>query len=374
MSGNNVHVDKIDRLCTKRKREKEDAVTQDHPTLETGLPEVSTFLSLSARLGRDPAMIQASGGNTSCKIGDRLWIKASGKMLAAADTEAIFVAVSLDGVRDAIRSGAADPVSAHVVGRPPLRPSIETTLHALLPHRFVFHLHSVNVLSWTVREDGRDRVAGRLQGLNWAWVPYARPGLLLTRVTALAAQSGPDILVLGNHGVVVGGADCSEVESRIAEVERRLAQPPLRTAITGPTAGLAAGYDATRFSLPKDASIHALARDPDMLAVAAKGSLYPDHVVFLGPVMAVTTAPDQAVRLADDYRAGVGEAPPCLMVAGHGVLLDRAPRFGVEAMLRCLADVLIRIPPETRLRYLSADEVAELVDWDAEKYRKALNH
>jgi rhamnose utilization protein RhaD (predicted bifunctional aldolase and dehydrogenase) len=319
-------------------------------------------------------MIQASGGNTSCKIGDRLWIKASGKMLAAADTEAIFVAVSLDGVRLAIQAGEADPVSAHVVGHPPLRPSIETTLHALLPHRFVFHLHSVNVLSWTVREDARDRVAERLQGLNWAWVPYARPGLPLTRVTAQAAQSGPDILVLGNHGVVVGGADCVEVESRIAEVERRLEQPPLRAAISGPTANLTTGHDASRFRLPEDASIHALARDPEMLAIAAKGSLYPDHVVFLGPVMAVASAPDQAGRLAQDYRAGMDETPPCILVSGHGVLLDRAPRFGVEAMLRCLADVLMRIPSGVRLRYLTVDEVAELVDWDAEKYRKALNH
>jgi rhamnose utilization protein RhaD (predicted bifunctional aldolase and dehydrogenase) len=352
----------------------EDAVPQDHPTLDSRLPEVPAFLSLSARLGRDPTMIQASGGNTSCKIGDRLWIKASGKMLAAADTEAIFVAVSLDGVRQAILADDADPVSAHVVGRPPLRPSIETTLHALLPHRFVFHLHSVNVLSWTVREDGRERVAERLQGLNWAWVPYARPGLPLTRVTAQAAQSSPDILVLGNHGVVVGGADCAEVESRIAEVERRLQQPPQRAAITGPTAILAAGYDAARFRLPADPSLHALARDPAMLASAAAGSLYPDHVVFLGPVMAVATSPEQAGQLAQDYRAGMGEAPPCILVAGHGVVLDRAPRFGVEDMLRCLAAVLIRVPSDTSLRYLTADEIAELVDWDAEKYRKALNH
>jgi rhamnose utilization protein RhaD (predicted bifunctional aldolase and dehydrogenase) len=111
-----------------------------------------------------------------------------------------------------------------------------------------------------------------------------------------------------------------------------------------------------------------------MLASAEAGALYPDHVVFLGPVMAVASAPDQAGRLAQDYRAGRGEAPPCILVAGHGVLLDRVPRFGVEAMLRCLADVLIRVPSDTRLRYLTADEIAELVDWDAEKYRKALNH
>lgn len=348
-------------------------MTETHPTLDTCIQDVPAFLSLSARLGRDPALIQASGGNTSCKIGDRLWIKASGKVLAAAETEPIFIAVSLDGVRNAIRAGDADAASAHVIGRPSLRPSIETTLHALLPHRFVFHLHSVNVLAWTVREDGQERVAERLEGMNWAWVPYARPGLPLTRAAAQAALSAPDILVLGNHGVVIGGATCAEIESRIADIERRLLQPARSAVVAAPTTALATGHDAAQFRLPADPGLHVLARDPAMLALAERGSLYPDHVVFLGPVMTVGKAPDQVRRVAEQYRARLGESPPCVLVAGHGVLLDRSPRFGVEAMLRCLADVLARVPSDARLRYLTDAEVAELVDWDAEKYRKALN-
>ncbi len=349
-------------------------VSEDEPTLDTRIEGVPAFLSLSARLGRDPALIQASGGNTSCKVGDRLWIKASGKLLAAAETEAIFVAVRLDGVRNAISAGSPDPASGCVVGNPVLRPSIETSLHAVMPHRFVFHLHSVNVLAWAVRADGRERVAERLEGLKWAWVPYARPGLPLTWAAAGAAHLGPDILVLGNHGVVIGGADCAEIESRIADIERRLEQPAPTPASTAPTTVLADRHDVARFRLPADPGIHVLGRDPMVLALAERGALYPDHVVFLGPVMDVARTPDQAGQVADEYRDVMGEFPPCILVAGHGVLLDRSPRFGVEAMLRCLADVLSRVPSDARLRYLTDAEVGELVDWDAEKYRKALNH
>jgi hypothetical protein len=40
--------------------------------------------------------------------------------------------------------------------------------------------------------------------------------------------------------------------------------------------------------------------------------------------------------------------------------------------VRCLARVLPRIDPAVRLVYLSRAQVAELLDWDAERYRRQL--
>jgi rhamnose utilization protein RhaD (predicted bifunctional aldolase and dehydrogenase) len=42
-------------------------------------------------------------------------------------------------------------------------------------------------------------------------------------------------------------------------------------------------------------------------------------------------------------------------------------------MARCLADVAARIPEGAKLRYLTEAENAELLGWDAEKYRQELN-
>ncbi len=340
--------------------------------LDPGSPEVAAFLSLSARLGRNPALIQASGGNTSCKLDGCLWIKASGKLLADAETGEVFVPLHLDGVRHAIVRDERDPVSAHVEAGWSLRPSIETTLHALLPHRFVFHVHSVNVLAWAVRTDGRDRIAERLQGLKWAWVPYARPGLPLTRAVEKAARENPDILVLANHGVVVGGESCAEAERRLDEVERRVASAP-RPVADRPGDALLPLADGTRFRLPADPALHSLGLDAAMLEAARRGALYPDHVVFLGPVAPVAPSADQVWSVADRHARSTGEEPPYMLVAGVGVLLRAKAPFGTDEMLRCQVDVLARIPPDTSLRYLGDTDVAELVDWDAEKYRKALN-
>ncbi len=46
---------------------------------------------------------------------------------------------------------------------------------------------------------------------------------------------------------------------------------------------------------------------------------------------------------------------------------------GAEAMLICLALVAERLPADARISYLPADEERALLDWDAEKYRKALS-
>ncbi|TIX34551.1 MAG: class II aldolase, partial [Mesorhizobium sp.] len=58
---------------------------------------------------------------------------------------------------------------------------------------------------------------------------------------------------------------------------------------------------------------------------------------------------------------------------GKGILMRRDANAGAEAMARCLADVAIRVDPTARVNYLSIEENAELLNWDAEKYRQELN-
>ena len=61
-----------------------------------------------------------------------------------------------------------------------LRPSIETTMHALMSHKIVLHTHPVDLLAWLVLINGKDELEKLLQGENFTWVDYARPGLELT--------------------------------------------------------------------------------------------------------------------------------------------------------------------------------------------------
>ena len=334
------------------------------------VPDARSFLDVSTRIGADPALVQGPGGNTSMKHEGTLWVKASGTLLADALSKDIMVPVRLGELREAIRRD--DPACESCITFVPselnprgLRPSIETTLHALMPQRVVMHVHCVETIAWACLEDAEDRLRPRLEGLPWALVPYARPGLPLTRQVAPRVRPGTAVLVLANHGLVVGGDSVGEAEHLLREVQSRLRRPVAQSP-RGPGKQLppAAGY------LPAtDPEVHALARDPLRLQIAARGSLYPDHVIFLGPGVVV-------VRTDESLEAVLGRmsrpVAPLVLVAGAGALLPEKATPAAQAMARCLADVTARITAADRLRYLTEADEQALLNWDAEKYRQAM--
>lgn len=321
----------------------------------TALAELEAF---SAMIGGDAEQVQAAGGNTSLKADGLLWVKASGLWLADAMTRDIFVPVGLAPVLRDIAADAPDPVTSAVVSAlnpEGLRPSIETTLHALLPHRVVVHTHSVRTIALAIREDGEAEMAKRLTGLRWAWVPYCKPGLPLTRAVQARLRDAPaDVLVLGNHGLVVGAESVNEASRLLAEVERRVDAPADRLVPVLP----ATAPPGTR--LPKHDAVHALALDPLRRDRASGGSLYPDHVIFLGPAAAVLE------------QACAAPASKLLLAPGRGAFLAADAGVSADELALCLALVLERVPTDATLRYLTAADEAELLDWDAEKYRQAL--
>ena len=296
-----------------------------------GLPELNDY---AARIGADPALVQGAGGNVSLKCGGVLWVKASGTWLARATDHDIMVPVALDPLLAAIAADDAEAMEGayrFVVGAGTLRPSIETTMHALLPHPVVVHVHCVETIARAVRTDAGSTVAPFLHGLAWAFVPYVRPGAPLARAIRDVLQPGLDVLILGNHGLVVGAATVAGAAALLADVSRRLR------------------------ATARPALLDSLATDPLSLSVARQGSLYPDHVIFLGP--------------------GIQQRPgrwPMQVVPGVGVRMAADASAGAWAMAQCLADVAARIPADTPLRVLTHDEEAELLGWDAEQYRQRL--
>jgi rhamnose utilization protein RhaD (predicted bifunctional aldolase and dehydrogenase) len=158
----------------------------------------------------------------------------------------------------------------------------------------------------------------------------------------------------------------------VHEVERRL-HLPVRPASIGDRAALEARCRGTEYRPATDDACHRLATDPHSLAIVTQGSLYPDHVVFLGPAMrALSDGESIADVIASSTAAGL-PAPVALLVPGAGAIMRSDIQPGAEAMLICLALVAERLPADARISYLPGDEERALLDWDAEKYRKALS-
>jgi rhamnose utilization protein RhaD (predicted bifunctional aldolase and dehydrogenase) len=333
--------------------------------------ELQSLRQVSARVGSDMTLVQGAGGNTSLKRDNVLWVKASGAWLAEAEKRDIFVPVDLAGALRALGQGTEKmPVAGPAAE---LRPSIETSLHALLPHRVVLHVHAVNTIAWASCIGVENEMALRLRGLAWARVPYRRPGLPLSQVVAEAtARQQPDVLILGNHGLLVGAADCAVAEALVHEVERRL-HLPVRPAPAADRAALDAICRGTDYRPATDDACHRLATNPHSLAIVTKGSLYPDHVVFLGPAMRALAEGERVAHILAGNAAADLPPPVALLAPRAGAIVRSDIQPGAEAMLICLALVAERLPTDAQVSYLPAEEERALLDWDAEKYRKALS-
>ncbi|QND56994.1 class II aldolase/adducin family protein [Mesorhizobium huakuii] len=335
--------------------------------------ELAALRALSASIGLNPLMTQAAGGNTSLKAGDTLWIKASGTWLKDALSDDIMVPVAMAPLLEAVeeRDPAADKPQAFAIDElnpRGLRPSIETTVHALMPQRVVLHVHCVDTISLAVQADGEAEVTRRLAGIEWAYVPYFRPGLPLARGIAEKLRPGVDVLILGNHGLVVAAETVAEAERLLHRVRSLLARPARATAAPDIAALTALASDSV-YRLPADAEAHAVALDAESRRMAEAGSLYPDHVIFLGQGSVVAKPGENAASVT----ARLGALPVAILFPGAGVLMRGDASAGADAMQRCLGDVTARVDVAARLNYLTAAENDELVNWDAEQYRQKLN-
>lgn len=321
-----------------------------------------------AAIGSDPLFVQGAGGNISWKDADTLWIKASGTWLSDAVKKDIFVPVILSHLQQAI---CADDftTSPKLHQESSLRPSIETMLHALMPHRVVLHLHAVDILAHLVRREFNCHFALMVNSkIRWAKISYYKPGAELARAVHQTLSSSPDVCVvfLQNHGVVIGGSDVADVDAILKTLLEKLRTPPLYIA-PAPIPDFDIIIREKYFYSPvQDAHVHQLAMDASLFErLTPDWALYPDHVVFLGAKAYIYDSIDclmQILGRCDDL-------PEFVFVKGTGVFAQPGFSISKQQQLRCYFDVLVRQEEGIQLDSLKHKQIAELLNWDAEKYR-----
>lgn len=315
-------------------------------------PPCAEFCALSARIGKDPLQVQGPSGNTSLKDGNIMWIKASGMELADAKKQNIFAAVDLAAAREEAYGASGDGSCQATVLDPhtTFRPSIETTFHAVLEHPVVVHTHSIATLTHAISPEGCAVAKDKLKGLPFAMVPYAKPGLPLTKSILSKVTARTTVVILQNHGLICCGSSVSEASELLAEVERRLEMPYRVPPYTFPEANPDSGMEWTQEGW--------MALQPRICKLAISGSYYPNHVVFLGARGFPTAEQEHANTVT--------------LTEGVGIMIRTDASPSQRAMLRCLSDVLGRFPEEWSAHSIGAAAEAEILNWKAEKYRQTL--
>src|SRR6516165_2382676 len=195
----------------------------------------------SRLLGGEPRLVLHGGGNTSVKTvvkdlldeeNEVLCVKGSGWDMAAIEPAGL-PAVRLAPLRKLRQRATLSDEEMVRVQRASLidpgapNPSVETLLHAFLPHKFVDHTHSTAVLSLADQPDAAARCADLYEG-RLGLVPYIMPGFRLAKKAAEIFDADPAVegLVLLKHGIFTFGATAREAYERmvaaVSEAEERL--------------------------------------------------------------------------------------------------------------------------------------------------------
>jgi len=332
-------------------------------TSATALTDLRPLLELAAYVGGDPLLTQASTGNISAKLDGTLWIKASGKWMADALHDDFLIPLNLAALTECLQQGD-DPIQRYSTA------SIETAMHAILPHPVVLHIHCVNTIAWAVRRDAQTQLERRLEGMSWQWIPYALSGLPLAREMDRALSNRPDtdVFVLGNHGLVLGGRDAKSVELLLNEVRARMAIAP-REAHPADYAGLMDICTDSPWDLPDDDGIHALGTDPISQKILAGGLLYPCQAIFSDSTSTDLYRPLLCLDPQDAWQPQYRDRP-FLVIESRGVVVRKSITPIELAMISGLSRVVQRLGASAPIRHLTESEIAEFSGKVIYRYRE----
>ena len=195
--------------------------------------DVAQRVYTSRLLGGDPALVMHGGGNTSVKttmtdaFGDEvdvLCVKGSGwdlgdiepAGLPAVRLRQLRWLVTLDTLSD---EDMVNLQRGNLLDSTAPNPSVETLLHAFLPHKFIDHTHSTAVLAISDQPDG-EAICAEVYGRRAALVPYVMPGFALAKKAEEVQAAAPNAegLILLKHGIFSFGDTAREAYERMIDL------------------------------------------------------------------------------------------------------------------------------------------------------------
>jgi len=307
----------------------------------------------SRLLGNEPRLVLHGGGNTSVKttatdmLGEPvevLCVKGSGWDLGDIEPPGL-PAVRLEPLRRMARLNAMtdeDMVNAqriNLLDASAPNPSVETLLHAFLPHKFVDHTHANAVLALT-DQDGGDDLCRSVFGRRMGYVPYIMPGFALARAAKEVFEADPTVegLILLKHGIFSFGDTAKQsydrmigmvtlAEQRIAGGRTRRIKPVRVPATVAPVEavapilrGLAAvpkGDDWTRLMLDfrTGPTVLEFVNGAELARYSQQGTATPDHVIRTKARPLIVPAPEAGAL--DAFRAAAKRAVDEYIAAYH---------------------------------------------------------
>lgn len=395
------------------------------PSFSPSDQPLDVLVKLSRFYGSDPEFVLAGGGNTSVKVGDRLFVKGSGHALATIPPEGF---VEMDRIKleallnstlstDRMQREAefkAATLAARVHPEKNQRPSVEALLHHLMPGQYVVHTHSTLVNMFTCASRGPE--LARQLAADVVWIPEIDPGYLLSRTLRDSLESYrrhtgrpcPRAVFMQNHGLVISGDSPEEIRAHtdwlVDTLRQQLAAagnapafgalstldaPAARALVLamGPALrGLLAAGESLKIVTFSDApEVLELVSGAEGRTVACTGPLTPDQIVYcksfpLWVEPAANAEPASVVaqlrQAVTEHAAKTGSTPNVVLVKGLGLFAAGDDFAGADTVRLVYTDAIKVMAGARRLggvRYMDDGMRKFIEDWEVESYRKSIS-
>jgi len=343
-----------------------DSFTNLHNEFMEIYVELVKLKQLSKFAGERFDLVQAGGGNSSVKVGEWMFIKASGVNMANVDTKNGYVPLNNKRLLNDIKQNCTKDVTKYnVFGNK--RASIETFMHATLK-KYTLHLHPIQVNRLLITKQAKIIVTQLFP--EALVIDYLTPGIQICN-EIVSKYNGENLLFLINHGIIVTSDSFAEIFEIVNKVITKFEKKQ--------------NMNYNKYKYTNILSNHINSHfDIDNVSYLSENYVIANYLLNNKPLFnEKITFPDALIycgikiifinNLADinSYYEDYGELPKIIII-NNNVYINSISLGKCRDIEEVLLSNLIVLDSNIEKNYLSNDEICFLNNWDAEKYRKML--
>tara|TARA_B000000475_G_C16005319_1_gene450666 strand:+ start:4612 stop:6279 length:1668 start_codon:yes stop_codon:yes gene_type:complete len=327
--------------------------------------ELNNLKMISRYCGERFDLVQAGGGNTSVKINDIMFIKASGFNLTDITKNKGYVCINNKELLNDLSNNTVKKITDYnMYGK--LRGSIETFMHSILK-KYTIHLHPIQVNKILILKNSKFIIQKLFP--NALIIDYITPGLKVYNEIS-NKYSGEEVIFLINHGLIINTNEFDKIKVILDNIIDKC--------------NSYYNFDNSNYKLTNKISkyifenykinvVSYLSQDiiiakfmQNNIKLFTEKITFPDALIYCGIKPLIGNIKD-----IETYFNKYNELPKIIIIENLLFITSNSLKKCKEIEDVLKANLLI-LDTKEKKQYLSQDEICFLNNWDAEKYRQLL--
>lgn len=323
---------------------------------------IYNLCKISKYCGERFDLVQAGGGNSSVKINNYMFIKASGYNMS--EIKNGLVTINNKKLKtDIMNNDVKEIIHYNVLGKK--RGSIETYMHSILK-KYVIHLHPIQVIKILIQKDA-ETILKKLFPDSLI-IEYLTPGIkVCNKIKEL--YNNEEIIFLINHGIIITTNDYDKINFHIENILNKCENFLNENFDIYKYVNIITKFVYDKYNLEY---VSYLSQDiiinkylNSKLYLFKENITFPDALIYCGiKIIFIENIED-----IDNYYKSYSEVPK-IIINNNNIYITSISLKKCKEIEDVLKANLCILDNSNEKNYLSNKEICYLNNWDAEKYRK----